>query len=206
MSVDKNRESTFEQVFEFILWSGRWSVLLAVVGGMLTSFVMFYIASVDVYHLGNLVLQYMETTDLTAREALRADTVGHAVEVIDGFLLAIVLLIFSYGIFELYVSKIFQAYDSSTAQHLLKINSLDDLKARLGKVILMILVVKFFEVAISMDFATMRDLLLFSASIILIGITLFMNQLVEHIVHNRRSTDFKRRAEDSGSHPDRRER
>ncbi len=201
---DKDDQNTFENLFEGILWSGRWAVLLAVIGGMLTSFVMFFIATVDVYHLGHLILQYMTITDVPAREALRAIAIGHAVQVIDGFLLAIVLLIFSYGIFELYVSKIVQAYGTSTAQHLLKINSLDDLKARLGKVILMILVVKFFEVAISIDFDSMRDLMLFAVSIILIGLTLFMNQLVEHIVHRKRSSDHNRRNSDSDAAQERR--
>jgi len=201
---EKEDRHLFEHIFETILWSGRWSVLLAVIGGILTSFVMFFIASFDVYHLANLILQHMAATDAITRAGLRSDIIGHAVEVIDGFLLAIVLLIFSYGIFELYVSKIVQAYGTSTAQHLLKINSLDDLKARLGKVILMILVVKFFEVAISMDFETMKDLMLFSVAIILIGTTLFMNQAVEYVVHNKREKHQQRRRDEADSQYERR--
>jgi len=199
---EKEEQHLLEQVFETILWAGRWSVLLAVIGGILTSFVMFFIASFDVYYLGTLILQHMEASDAVTRATLRSDIIGHAVEVIDGFLLAIVLLIFSYGIFELYVSKIVQAYGTSTAQHLLKINSLDDLKARLGKVILMILIVKFFEVAISMNFETMKDLMLFSIAIILIGTTLFMNQAVEYVVHNKRQSNHKRRSSETDSHPE----
>ena len=181
--------NVIENVFEAILWSGRWSILLAVIGGMITSIGMFYIAAVDVYYLVQLVLDYFTISDLHAREVLRAQVVGHAVEVIDGFLLAIVLLIFSYGIYELYVSKIVRAYGTNTAKHLLSINNLDDLKTRLGKVILMILVVKFFEEAVSMSFISMQDLMLFSVAIILIGLTLFMNQMVEYVVHSRRSSD-----------------
>jgi len=87
------------------------------------------------------------------------------------------------------VSEIMRAYGTNTARHLLSINNLDDLKTRLGKVILMILVVKFFEEAVSMEFMGMRDMLLFSGAIILIALTLFMNQLVEYVVHSRRSSD-----------------
>ncbi|MDX8392324.1 MAG: YqhA family protein [Mariprofundaceae bacterium] len=185
----RDGQGHLEAIFEYILWGGRWFILLAVIGGMLTSFIMFYISSVDVFHLAQLMMQYASLENMQARVIIRGDLVGHAVEIIDGFLLAIVLLIFSYGIFELYISKIIQAYGSNTARHLLRINSLDDLKTRLGKVILMILVVKFFEVAVSLEFDSMEDMMKFAFSIILIGLTLFMNQLVEHVVHNRRSTD-----------------
>ncbi len=39
-----------------------------------------------------------------------------------------VLLIFSYGIYELYISKIELAYTDEASEHLLRINNLDDLK------------------------------------------------------------------------------
>lgn len=178
-----NEQHVIERVFEGILWSGRWSVILAVIGSMFTASIMFYLAAVDVYYLVNTVLDYPSIVDNTVRNEMRASGIAHAVQIIDGFLLAIVLLIFSYGIYELYISKIDRAYEDESAQHLLRINSLDDLKTRLGKVILMILVVKFFEVAISVKFESMQDLTVFSVSIILIGITLFMNQVVEYIVH-----------------------
>ncbi len=161
-------------------------MVLAVLGGMFTASIMFYIATVDVYHLLELIVKYMSISDVPAREAVRADAIGHAVEVIDGYLLAIVLLIFSYGIYELYISKIDMAYTDEASEHLLRINNLDDLKTRLGKVILMILVVKFFEMAVSMQVTTMDDLVMLAVSIILIGITLFMNQLIEYFVHQPR--------------------
>jgi len=179
----KPHQSSLEIFLENILWSARWAVLLAVVGGMFTATVMFYISSVDVYHLLQVIIEYMHMDPVISREVIRADAIGHAVEVIDGFLLAIVLLIFSYGIYELYISKIDHAYTDEASEHLLRINNLDDLKTRLGKVILMILVVKFFEMAISMDIDTTEDLLMLAISIIFIGITLFMNQLVEFFIH-----------------------
>ncbi len=193
MSIKElDEQNIVEHVFESTLWSGRWAIILAVVGGMLTAGVMFYIAFTDVYHLAELSFQYAGLENNQARALLRAEVIGHGVQVIDGFLLAIVLLIFSYGIYELYISRIAQAYGTNTAKHLLRINNLDDLKTRLGKVILMILVVKFFEIAISMPFHNVNDLMLFAIAIILIGITLFMNQLVEYFTHNRRSSDAGR--------------
>ncbi|HEY5603587.1 MAG TPA: YqhA family protein [Gammaproteobacteria bacterium] len=76
------------------------------------------------------------------------------VEIIDGYLLAAVLLIFALGLYELFISRIDVVNkddEHGMASNVLIINSLDDLKTRLAKVILMILIVRFFENAISMN-------------------------------------------------------
>jgi uncharacterized membrane protein YqhA len=83
-------------------------------------------------------------------------------------------LIFALGLYELFISKIDQAEDSENASQVLVIHSLDDLKARLSKVIVMILIVKFFEHALEMKFTTPLDLLSFSAGIALIGLALYL--------------------------------
>ena len=70
--------------------------------------------------------------------------VAHVVEVVDGYLLAAIMLIFALGLYELFVSRIEIAEGSEFAERLLLIRSLDDLKDRLAKVVLLILVVKFF--------------------------------------------------------------
>jgi len=69
------------------------------------------------------------------------------VEIIDGYLLATVLIIFALGFYELFISKMDDAENSNNASKILVIHSLDDLKNRLVKVVLMILIVKFFEYA-----------------------------------------------------------
>jgi len=40
-----------EAIFEFILWESRFVVLFAVIASMITSFAMFYLATVDAYYL-----------------------------------------------------------------------------------------------------------------------------------------------------------
>ncbi len=172
----KEEISALERNFENGLWQVRWTVIVAVVCSGVTALAMFYVASVDAYHVLNLLLDYGSLSDNDIRSSVRALAIGHVVEVVDGFLLAIVLLIFSFGLYELYVSKIDTAYDQESASHMLAIDSLDDLKSRLGKVILMILIVKFFELAISMEFTNVYDLLLFSIGIVLISGSLFLTE------------------------------
>ncbi|NQY51335.1 MAG: YqhA family protein [Piscirickettsiaceae bacterium] len=169
-----------ERIFENALWNSRFIVIVSVIASLITSFAMFYMASVDAYFLVTHLGEYM-SADLVgeARKNFRAVTVTHVVEVIDGYLLATVLLIFSLGLYELFISKIEQA-DSSETPSVLAIHSLDDLKTRLGRVIIMILIVNFFELAISMNFDGPLDLLSLAASIALIGLTLYLTHAEEH--------------------------
>ncbi len=166
-----------EEWFENALWGSRFVVLFAVIASLSTALVMFFTATVDAWILFSHLFDYT-SSDLTAetRAVLRATTVTHVVEIIDGYLLATVLLIFALGLYELFISRIEPAEQSETASSVLIIRSLDDLKTRLAKVILMILIVRYFEHAVSMDFETPMDLLLLATGIALIGLALFLTQ------------------------------
>ena len=63
---------------------------------------------------------------------------------IDLFLIGIVLLIFGFGVYELFISEIEFAKNKFT-DSTLKIKSLDQLKNKIIKVIIIVLIVKFFE-------------------------------------------------------------
>lgn len=169
-----------EQIFEGALWNSRLVVLFAVISSLFAAFAMFYVATVDTFytisHLADYASSSMSATD---RADLRRDTVTHVVEVVDGFLLASVLLIFSMGLYELFVSKIDIASKSEASRKVLYITSLDSLKNRLAKVILMILIVNFFEDVTNISFDTPQSLLYLSAGIALIGLALFLTHRSE---------------------------
>ncbi len=169
-----------EKVFESFLWNSRFIVISAVIASLLVAFAMFYMASVDAYFMISHLGDYLSPELVgDARSNFRTETITHVVEIIDGYLLATVLLIFSLGLYELFISKIEQAENSETSS-VLAINSLDDLKTRLGRVILMILIVNFFEHAISMEFHGALDLLALAGGIALIGLTLYLSHKEEH--------------------------
>jgi len=75
-------------------------------------------------------------------------------------------LIFGFGVYELFISEI-DFPKGKFADSTLKINSLDQLKNKIIKVIIIVLIVKFFEkvLKLSHNFTTPHDLLLFSLSI-----------------------------------------
>jgi uncharacterized membrane protein YqhA len=114
-----------------------------------------------------------------ARKALHDSTVSHIVEVVDGYLLATVMLIFSLGLYELFISDINQAHGSKASSKILVINSLDDLKTRLAKVILMIMIVTLFEEALNMQIVQPIDLVYFGAAIALIALALYWTHAAE---------------------------
>ncbi|MHB1237473.1 MAG: YqhA family protein [Gallionella sp.] len=169
-----------ETVFEGTLWNSRFVVLAAVIGSLLAGFAIFYMASVDVVNLFMHALHYADS-NLTdeARKALHDSTVTHIVEVVDGYLLATVMLIFSLGLYELFISDIDQAHGSRASSKILVISSLDDLKSRLAKVILMILIVTLFQEAINMKLTTPLDLVYLGASIALIALALYFSHAAE---------------------------
>lgn len=173
---------SFERIFEGFLWNSRYIVIAAVIISLISSLCMFFMATVDAIYMMSHLLEYPSLQGVD-RLILRSETITHVVELIDGYLLATVLLIFGLGLYELFISKIDQAEEAENASQVLLIKSLDDLKARLAKVIMMILIVKFFEHALDMEFNTPLDLLTFSGGIALIGLALYLTHANES-AHN----------------------
>lgn len=169
-----DQQSVAERYFEGVLWNSRFIVILAVIASLLMAVGVFYLTAVDVYytivHLGH----YHELGDVERAE-LRALTVAHVVASVDGFLLGTVMLIFSLGLYELYISPIEAAEGKNSASKILMIKSLDDLKDKLAKVILMILIVMFFEHAIFLKPNGPLELLYYALAIMLVAGALFLS-------------------------------
>jgi uncharacterized membrane protein YqhA len=170
-----------ESLFEGSLWNSRFVILAAVVGSLFAGFAIFYIATVDVVYLVLHTLHYADP-GLTGeeRKVLHDNTVTHIVEVVDGYLLATVMLIFSLGLYELFISDIDQAHGSRASSKILVISNLDDLKSRLAKVIIMIMIVTLFEEALNMKMTSPVDLLYLGGSIALVALALYLTHSSEH--------------------------
>ena len=129
-----------------------------------------YTAAVDaLYLIGSLVLYAAPSLGEDARAVLRTEIVSAVVNVVDGFLLAAILLIFALGLYELFIGRIEAVERSEFASRLLLIRSLDDLKDRLAKVVMLILVVKFFQQALRLKYETPLDLLYLALGTALVG-------------------------------------
>jgi uncharacterized membrane protein YqhA len=167
--------SRIERLLERLLWSSRLLVMIAVIAALLVAIGIFVFVSVDVVHLQGKIVQYVAAgLGETALAELRVRIVSEVVEIVDGYLLAAVMIIFALGLYELFVSRIDLVENSEFAQRLLLIHSLDDLKDRLAKVVVLILVVKFFQYALKLKYGTPLELLYLAVGIALIGGTLYL--------------------------------
>jgi uncharacterized membrane protein YqhA len=162
----------FEKIFESILWNSRLVVYAAVVASLFASLGLFYMTVVDVYDTLAHLTHYAFLSD-AEQDTLRADTIAHVVAAVDGFLLAIVMLIFTFGIYELFISEIDNA-KGAHGSNMLVITSLDDLKDRLAKVIIMILIVLFFEHAIHIRPNGVMELMYYGVGIAFVAFALYL--------------------------------
>jgi uncharacterized membrane protein YqhA len=171
--------SVLENIFEKILWNSRLMVLAAVISSLMLSLLLFVITAVDVVGLITHAGDYIGAS-IEAKKELKIEMIAHTVASIDGFLLATILLIFSLGLYELFISEISGARKSDRSNKVLIIKSLDDLKTKLAKVILMILVVTFFELSLSMTFMSALDLVYFSIGILMVSLALYFSNKSSH--------------------------
>ncbi len=160
----------FEDKFESILWNLRYVVILAVILSVLASITLFIIGSWDIMH--SIVFQNPLTNHNVSHNN---NLLFKIISSIDLFLIGIVLLIFGFGVYELFISEIDIARDKF-ADSTLKINSLDQLKNKIIKVVIIVLIVKFFEKILKLtpNFNTPQDLLLLSVSILAICLGFYL--------------------------------
>lgn len=152
-------------------------MLVAVIASLVVGLAMFFVATIDVVHLIKNIVAYI--ADSTGEESARGKIVAGIVEIIDGYLLATMMLVFSFGLYELFISRIDAAEGNELASRVLLIQNMDDLKDRLSKLVLLILIVKFFQHAVIQTSGETAnrplDLLYFSVGIFLIGAALYVS-------------------------------
>ena len=156
--------------FENFLWSTRFIVIIAVVLSIISSISLFLIGGWDIIQ-ATILNNPLFNLEISNSNNLLFKIISS----IDLFLIGIVLLIFGFGVYELFISEIDFA-KGKFADSTLKINSLDQLKNKIIKVIIIVLIVKFFEkvLKLSQNFTTPNDLLLFSISILSICIGYYL--------------------------------
>ena len=157
----KNLENQhiLENVFERALWSLRFVVILGVIFGALSAVLLFVTGSMEIWHI------------LVAVAGISGHTLTHEeiligiIGAVDFYLIGLVLIIFTFGIYELFISEIDIARVESGFGNILDIESLDDLKNKIIKVIIMVLIVSFFQRILSMELSTSLDMLAMAVSI-----------------------------------------
>jgi uncharacterized membrane protein YqhA len=167
--------SKIEQIFEQLLWSSRNIIIVAVVASIAVATAVFYMATLDVIGIFGTLSKFSDfSLPSDQRDVLRLKLVASVVKVIDIYLLGVIMLIFALGLYELFISKINIAEGSEFAERMLLIRSFDDLKGRLANVVVLMLVVKFFQEALQLPYNSSLDLVYLAVGIVLISGALFL--------------------------------
>lgn len=169
-----------EKLFENTMWQTRLFVVFAVIFGLIGSILLFVVASVDIYEVvkytANVYLNGLHPNDF--HEVIVSKIIG----AVDLYLIAVVLLIFSFGLYELFISKIDAAEnDENKSSQILAIHSLDQLKDKIAKVIIMVLIVGFFQRVLHTEYNSALEMLYFALSITLLSVGLyFLGKVSKH--------------------------
>lgn len=178
---DRRKTWKIETLFENFLWSSRYLVLLAVISSLLASLILFIIGTFDIVKL---IIDLVNAGRGTGPAMdLHGAVLGTIVGSIDIFLIAVVSLIFSFGLYELFISHI-DAADTTESSNILDIGSLDVLKDKIGQVIIMALVVRFFQFVLALKMENISQMMLFAASVGILSLALFLMHLGKKISHD----------------------
>jgi uncharacterized membrane protein YqhA len=160
-------------------------MFLAVIACMLAYFAVLAMTVIDLMHIVVPVLKGFLTFESTGGDpVLHQTTLRSVVGLVDSFLVAIFLLVFSYRLYELFVSEIDparreerQSQGNKMILGLLSTRNLDDLKTNLVKVITAILIVTLFENAVTLEIKSTIELVYFAGAILLVALALFVIRL-----------------------------
>lgn len=150
-----------EALFEGAIWRSRFIVILAVVFGLVGAILLFVVASVEVYNIT--IYTYHGLFAHPHPDNFHAFIIGGIIEAVDLYLIAVVMFIFAFGLYELFISQIDEA--EGHGGQILEIHSLDQLKDKIAKVIVMVLVVNFFQRVLHTTFNTPQEMMYFAFSI-----------------------------------------
>ena len=161
-----------EKGFEGSLWASRFMVILAVIFGLIGAVILFVVASFDIYEIAKFVFNTYITH--AHPEHFHEKVVGGIIGAVDLYLIGVVMLLFSFGLYELFISDIDAARDDEDGENkILTIHSLDQLKDKISKVIVMVLVVGFFQKVGHTQYNGALDLLYLALSITAVAVGLY---------------------------------
>lgn len=166
-----------KKVFERLMWGSSAFTILPVVFCLLGAIVLFIIASYDVLAVFGDVYAYFFKG--YHPEHFHSDVVGVIVGAIDLYLMALVLFIFSFGIYELFIGEM-DVMKKERHSKVLEVHSLDELKDKLAKVIVMVLIVNFFQRVLNANFNTPLEMAYLAVSILALCLGLYFLHKGEH--------------------------
>jgi len=166
-----------ERIFEGGLWNFRFIIIVAVIGLLASSLAAFYLGAMSTIDAFNEIVHSYQD----GRHVETNKVIVYLISSIDEFLLGIILIIISLGIYELFLSKLDVINgEGPSYPSWLTFHSLEELKGVLTKVIIIILMVYFFKSVVMMKFDTPLSILYLAIGILLIALANYMSHGAIH--------------------------
>lgn len=171
-SPSESSRSRLERRFEQFLWHSRLLVLLAVIPALLGALVLFLIASLDI--LAVVVDTWRHY--LSGGPDIHKSVVTDIIVAIDIYLIALVLMIFGLGVYKLFVSRI-DPVEGRDPAHPFNVRSLDQLKDKIARVVILAVIIEFFRAVVSIQFDTPLDAIYLALSVLALALSLYLMAL-----------------------------
>lgn len=174
-----------ELFFEAIIWNFRFFILIPVIFSLLSALRLIMVGTLDIWVGLTIALDHENPEGI-----MTIKTVAYIIGGVDYYLIGIVLLIFAFGIYELFISEIEIKHQDGS--NILQSASLEELKGKLVNVIVVALIVSLFKQMLSLEIAKLSDVIYIALAILLISIS----QYLLHLSHTK-STSHSYLIEDS---------
>ncbi len=179
-----------ELFFEASIWHFRFFIIIPVIFSLLSALRLILIGTLDIWAGLTLAIHPQDPEGL-----LTIKTVTYIIGGVDYYLIGIVLLIFAFGIYELFISEIEIKHQDDSS--ILQSASLEELKGKLVNVIVVALIVSLFKQMLSIEIGKLSDVIYIALAILLISISQYLLHLshtkpVKHLAaKNNIQNDFK---------------
>lgn len=161
------KHNLLEKAFEYLLWKSRIGTIFIVVFCAIGAISLFIMGSREIF-TGISLIFTLEYHPKSTEQILI-----YIIGAIDLYLIGIILLLFSFGIYELFISDIDHARAEGGA-NILNIESLDELKNKILKVIIMVMIVTLAKVILEAKFSNPLEILYFAFSILCVSGAVFL--------------------------------
>ena len=156
-----------ELIFEAFIWNFRFFIIVPVIFSLLSALRFFVIGTLDIWT--GLVLSF-DPENPEGEETIKI--VSYIIGGIDYYLIGIVLLIFAFGIYELFISEIEIRHRDDS--NILQSESLEELKGKLVNVIVVALIVSLFKRMLNIEIQQISDIIYIASAILLISISQYL--------------------------------
>lgn len=173
-----------EYIFEAFIWNFRFFILAPVVFSLLSALRLIVIGTVDIW--AGLTLPF-DTKDPEGE--LTVKIIAYIIGGIDYYLIGIVLLIFAFGIYELFISEIDIRHRDDSS--ILQSETLEELKSKLVNVIVVALIVSLFKRMLNLEIKQISDVVYIASAILLISISQYLLNL-NHLSPSKRGNSSEK--------------